>query len=205
MCEQQRCVQGLLMLYGTAVHRCRSAAILDVKSDADGSSTGSIRVKLVQMADIEHSAQKALAGNHSISQAPSLGPFGDLIMSDLQTRVGLTDNHHPDRSQYLFIPGLGQLERYKLSGQLTDLEDCIHNLQNALSSLQNDHPDQPMYLEYVGLSQLAYHEHVGEMTCLVDAKSNLYKAVALRAQTSGHGHVSLQSWHQPAEVLRTFW
>jgi hypothetical protein len=167
------------MLNGTAVHRCRSAAILDVRSDADGSKTGSIRVKLVQMADIEHSALKALAGSHSISQAPSLGPFKDLIMSDLQTRVGLTDDDHLDRSRYLFILGLGQLERYKLSGQLTDLEDCIRNLQNPLSSLRDDHPDQPVYLEYVGLCQLAYHKHVGKMTRLVDVKSNLYKAVAL--------------------------
>jgi CHAT domain-containing protein/tetratricopeptide (TPR) repeat protein len=87
-------------------------------------------------------------------------------------------------SQNSFMLGISLAKRYEHLGELTDIEDAIGNLQNAVQMTKDGHPTKPVYLSCLGHTQRQRFERLGCLTDIRDSVSNMQKAV----QSTEDGH-----------------
>jgi len=64
--------------------------------------------------------------------------------------------------QHTFLPRLGQRTRFDRLGELTDMEDCILNLQKAVQLTDDGHPNKAAYLSNLGGSQRVRFDRLGD-------------------------------------------
>jgi hypothetical protein len=62
---------------------------------------------------------------------------------------------------------------------LTNLEDSISNLKQAVEFTEDGHPEKPMLLSNLAVSQMRCHERLGGLADIEDSISNLQQAVQL--------------------------
>jgi hypothetical protein len=80
---------------------------------------------------------------------------------------------------YLSKLGASQLESFKAAGRLTDLEESIKNLKQAVQFTDDGLPEKPTHLYHLGISQRHRFERLGDLADLEASISNLQVAVQL--------------------------
>jgi tetratricopeptide (TPR) repeat protein len=86
---------------------------------------------------------------------------------------------HPNKPSGLSNLGISWHTRFKLCGDLSDLENAIANNQKAVDLTDDRHQYKPMYLTNLGNSHGLRFGQLGDLSDLENAISNKAKAVAL--------------------------
>jgi CHAT domain-containing protein len=87
---------------------------------------------------------------------------------------------------YLNHLGVGQRARFRSLGELTNLQDSISNLDNAVQLTDDAHPNKAMYLSELGISRRARFGQLGEVADLENSNANYEKAVQLTDDAHPH-------------------
>ncbi|KAG6370030.1 hypothetical protein JVT61DRAFT_12549 [Boletus reticuloceps] len=78
---------------------------------------------------------------------------------------------HPHKHGMLNNLGNSFITRFERLGELSDLEDAISTLRDAVHLTPDGHPDKPSGLNNLGTSFINRFEHLGEPSNLEDAIS----------------------------------
>jgi hypothetical protein len=70
---------------------------------------------------------------------------------------------------YLGTLGLALQKCYDLLNDLTNLKDCISNIQKAVQLAKDNHPVKVTYFESLGTGQLVHHKCFGVLSYLDDS------------------------------------
>src|SRR5882757_9190933 len=93
------------------------------------------------------------------------------------TRSVYGDLEEERQATNLFELGHNLLTQFATSGVVTDLEESIENLQNAVELTDDIHPSKPTRLFYLGLSQQTRFYRHGDLIDIEHSILNLRRAV----------------------------
>lgn len=103
----------------------------------------------------------------------------DAVIWLLATSITATPHDHPDRAGRLSNLGLTYQQRYMQSGVLTDLEQAVETLEEAVAATPEGHPDRPLAaLPNLGLAYHTRFAHSGVLADLDLAIETFKKAMA---------------------------
>jgi hypothetical protein len=90
----------------------------------------------------------------------------------------MSEDRHPDKAEYLRNLGNSLGTRFEHTGNLSDLENAISNLQQAVQLTGDKHPNQAI-LSDLGSILGTRFKHRGDLADLKNAISNHYQAIQL--------------------------
>jgi CHAT domain len=159
------------------IDRRLSVPILEVKSAGNSqSSVGNITVKLSLLASVENAVGRIPSRPHGVARSHHFLNQPTYIISDPQDASQLSDDDPPDTPAYHYKVGISKLNCFERLKQITDLDDCIANLNYSVLLTGSREPD---YLGYLGMAQWRRYEHLGELADIEASITNIKKSIQL--------------------------